>query len=85
MYVQIFNTKDKELMTAVMEAVKLKFPNCLFTLSALDGKPLKLNLEGAEDEREKVIYANAFAKEFKKQQAALAIAATQANPSENKK
>lgn len=64
MYVQVFQTKNEALMKALQVAIKEKFINCRFTLSAIEGKPLKLNLEGAEDEREKVQFANAFAKEW---------------------
>jgi len=80
MYIQVFHTHDAELMKAVHAALKEKFITCMFTVSAIEGKPIKLNLEGAEDEREKAAYANTFAKQWLKDKQAESEKAKNSTP-----
>ncbi len=79
MWVQVYQSKDKEMAELILAALKEKFQNIPLKLSSVEGKPNKITFEGMADERPLVEYANKFEKEYLKQKTAAALAESKQN------
>ena len=66
MWIRVYGGLDMEIAEVIFASLKQNFPHIPITMSAIDGKLIKINMEGESDERPLSAHANAIESFWKK-------------------